>query len=77
MVSGYGEERQQQAVKVLSPLEDHILSTRIRRTESIERSQMETETDEITPVILQRQWNRGAQDYRSLVKEVLELWPTN
>lgn len=77
MVSGHGEERQQQAVKVLSPLDDHILNTRIRRTESIERSQMETETDEITPVILQRQWNRGAQDYRALVKEVLELWPTN
>lgn len=77
MVSGHGEERQQQAVKVLSPLEDHILNTRIRRTESIERSQMETETDEITPVILQRQWNRGAQDYRALVKEVLELWPIN
>lgn len=77
MVSGHGEERQQQAVKVLSPLEDHILNTRIRRTEAIERSQMETETEEITPVILQRQWNRGAQDYRSLVKEVLELWPTS
>lgn len=77
MITGHGEERQQQAVKVLSPLEDRILNTRIRRTESIEKSQMETDTDEITPVILQRQWNRGAQDYRALVKEVLELWPSN
>ncbi len=74
MVTGYGEERQQYAAKVLAPVQDRILKTRIRRTEAIERSQMENEALELTPVILQKQWNRGAQDYRSLVKEIAELW---
>jgi cellulose biosynthesis protein BcsQ len=74
MVTGYGEERQQYAAKVLAPVQDRILKTRIRRTESIERSQMETEDEELTPVILQKQWNRGAQDYRNLVKEITDLW---
>ena len=74
MVTGYGEERQQYASRVLEPVQERILRTRIRRTEAIERSQMETEAEELTPVILQKNWNRGAQDYRSLVKEISELW---
>jgi chromosome partitioning protein len=74
MVSGYGEERQQSASRVLAPVQSRILRTRIRRTEAIERSQMETEEEELRPIIMQKKWNKGAQDYRNLVKEVSELW---
>ena len=75
MVSGHGEERQQQAARILAPLQERILQTRIRRTEAIERSQMEGEQEEPTPVVMQKQWNRGRQDYQSLVKEILAVWP--
>jgi chromosome partitioning protein len=75
MVTGYGEERQLRAWRILEPLQDRILTTRVHRTEAIERSQMETDGEEqLTPVILQRQWNRGARDYRALVKEIESLW---
>lgn len=75
MVSGHGEERNQTATRILEPLRNRILQTQIRRTEAIERSQMEGEETDLTPVILQKGWNRGAQDYRNLVKEVMTLWP--
>lgn len=75
MVTGHGEERQQQASRVLSPLQDRILSTRIRRTEAIERSQMETDDEDLRPIIMQKGGARGASDYRALVKEIMELWP--
>lgn len=75
MVSGYAEDRNQTANKILAPLQDRILKTQIRRSEAIESSQMETEDAELTPVILKKNWNRGAQDYRNLVKELLDLWP--
>lgn len=75
MVTGHGEERQAAAWRILEPVQKQILQTRIRRTESIERSQMEQEDEELTPVVLQKKWNRGAGDYRNLVKEILELWP--
>jgi chromosome partitioning protein len=75
MVTGHGEERQATAQRILTPVKERILQTRIRRTEAIERSQMEQEDEEITPVIMQKRWNRGAGDYRNLVREVLELWP--
>lgn len=76
MVSGYGSERQQQAWKVLEPIQERILKTQIRRTEAIETSQMESEAEELAPVILRKKWNRGARDYRALVKEIVKLWPT-
>lgn len=75
MVSGQAEERNEAAAKMLRPISDRMLATRIRRTEAIERSQMR---DGAQPgaVILERQsWNRGARDYRKLVKEILEVWP--
>lgn len=75
MVSGQGGERNQTASRILAPFQDHILQTQIRRTEAIERSQMECDEMDLIPVILQKGWNRGAQDYRNLVKEVLTLWP--
>jgi chromosome partitioning protein len=75
MVSGHGEERQKTAARILEPLRERILETRIRRTEVIERSQMEGEDEELTPVVLQQKWNRGRRDYRQLVDEVLQLWP--
>jgi chromosome partitioning protein len=76
MVKGYGKERQAAAWRILAPISDHILSTQIRETEAIEKSQMSEDEDEIMAVVLQRQSsNRGAQDYRSLVKEVIERWP--
>ena len=75
-VSGVGEERQATAVKILTPIKSKILNTKIRKTEAIERSQMEGDDEEPpTPVILSKSWNVGARDYRALVKEVLELWP--
>ena len=76
MVSGHGEERQAHAVRILDPIKDRILQTKIPRAEAIEKSQMETEDDEpLTPVVLSKKWNRGSQAYKALVKEVLELWP--
>ena len=75
MVTGLGQERQEVASKILSPLAEKILKTRIHRTEAIEKSQMESDEENLLPVILQKNWNRGARDYRSLVREILELWP--
>lgn len=77
-VTGMAAARQQKAWKVLEALQDRILSTRIRRVEAIERSQFESQEEEdadITPVIMQKKWNKGAQDYRALVKEIKEIWP--
>lgn len=76
MVTGHGEERQAQAVRILEPIKDRILETRIPRTEAIERSQMEGEADEpLIPIVLSKTSNRGSQAYRALVKELLEKWP--
>lgn len=75
MVKGYGKERQAAAWKILAPLSDRILTTQIRETEAVEKSQM-SEEEELMAVVLQKgSSNRGAQDHRSLVKEVIELWP--
>lgn len=76
MVTGQGGERQAQAVRILEPIQDRILKTRIPRTEAIEKSQMEGDEDEpLVPVVLSKNWNRGSQAYRALVKEIAELWP--
>ena len=74
MVKGHGKERQAAAWKILEPIAERILKTQIRETEAIEKSQMSE--DEVMAVVLQRQSsNRGAQDYRSLVMEILDIWP--
>ncbi|MCY7391797.1 MAG: AAA family ATPase, partial [Leptolyngbyaceae cyanobacterium CAN_BIN12] len=39
-VSGYGEERNQAATRILEPIRDRVLKTQIRRNEAIEASQM-------------------------------------
>lgn len=76
MVSGHGEERQAQAVRILDPIKERILETKIPRTEAIERSQMEGESaDPLIPIVLSKTSNRGSQAYRALVKEVIERWP--
>ena len=76
MVKGYGKERQAAAWNILAPLSERILQTQIRETEAVEKSQMSEDEDEIMAVVLQKQsGNRGAQDYRALVKELVELWP--
>lgn len=75
MVTGHGEERQQQAERILSPLKDRILATKIRRTEAIEKSQMETDEENLKPIIMHKTWTRAAQDYRALVKEIASIWP--
>jgi chromosome partitioning protein len=78
-ISGKAEERQSRAVKILEPIKDRIFKTKIRKTEAIEKSQMEAEDaeheDELLPVVLSKKWNRGAQDYRALAREILQLWP--
>jgi chromosome partitioning protein len=76
MTHGYGEARQQAAWKLLAPLQEHILQTQIRRTESIERSQGLEEDAQIHAVILEKGGGgQGARDYRNLVREVSALWP--
>jgi len=76
MVTGHGEERQAQAARILDPIKDRILQTRIPRAEAIEKSQMEGEDDEpLTPVVLAKKWSRGQKAYRELVKEILDRWP--
>jgi chromosome partitioning protein len=76
MVKGHGKERQATAWRILMPITDRILASQIRETEAIEKSQMSEDEDEIMAVVLQRQSsNRGAQDYRNLVKEIVDLWP--
>lgn len=77
-VSGQAAARQQKAWKILEPVKDRILMTQIRRAEAIERSQLDSEGEEeadLAPVIMQKTWNKGARDYRALVKEIIELWP--
>ncbi len=74
-VTGHGEERQTQATKYLEGFADRILAAKIRHNEAIPRSQIETNEEDPIPVIMQKSYSRGAQDYRALVKEVLELWP--
>lgn len=75
MVGGHGEERQGRAWKILEPVQDRILTTRIHRNEAIERSQMEgSDGGGLLPVILQKDRSRGARDYRALVKEIESLW---
>ncbi len=76
MVSGHGEDRQAAAAKILEPISDHLLTTRIPRAEAIEKSQMEGDDEgPLTPVIMSKKWNRGMHAYRQLVKEIQELWP--
>jgi chromosome partitioning protein len=76
MIHRYGEERQQSAWKLLAPIQEHILQTQITRTEAIERSQSLEEDEKISAVVLEKaSSNKGARDYRSLVREVMELWP--
>ena len=75
MTGGIGEERQGRAWKILEPVQDRILVTRIHRNEAIERSQMEGDAQGgLLPVILQKDWSRGARDYRALVKEIEAIW---
>lgn len=75
MTGGTGEERQGRAWKILEPVQERILTTRIRRNEAIERSQMEGDSQGgLVPVVLQKDWSRGARDYRELVREVESLW---
>lgn len=75
MTGGVGEERQGRAWRILEPVQDRILTTRIRRNEAIERSQMEGDMQGgLVPVVLQKEWSRGARDYRELVREVESLW---
>ena len=74
-LTGHGEERQFHATKYLSGFADRILKSSIRHTETIPRSQIETEDEDPIPVILQKSYGRGAKDYRALVKEVLSIWP--
>lgn len=75
MVGGHGEERQGRAWKILEPVQGRILATRIHRNEAIERSQMEGEDGgELVPVVWQKDWSRGARDYRAMVKEIETLW---
>ncbi len=75
-VSGHGKDRQSTASRILDPIKERILRTRIRETEAIERSQMETDEEEPpSPVVLSKKWNVGKGDYRALVKEIRETWP--
>ncbi len=75
MTGGAGEERQSRAWKILESVQNRILATRIRRNEAIERSQMESDAQGgLTPVVLQKDWSRGARDYRELVREIESLW---
>lgn len=75
-ISGHGDERQATASRILAPLQGRIFGSKIRNTEAIVRSQIESDREEPpTPVVLSSVWNVGARDYRALVKEVLELWP--
>ncbi len=75
MLSGQAEQRNQRAWTLLEPIQHRLMETRIRRTEAIERSQMHGE-DRASAVVLERpSGNRGARDYRDLVREV-ERWAT-
>lgn len=76
MVKGYGKERQAAAWEILEPLQDRILETAIRETEAVEKSQMSEDETELMAVVLQKQsGNRGSQDYRALIRELVKLWP--
>jgi chromosome partitioning protein len=72
----YGDT-QLKAIKILEPVYDKILKTQIAENIAIGRSQMETLDQKPSPVILSDVRSQGAKDYRTLVKEILELWPPN
>lgn len=71
------EDTQLQAIKILEPVMDRILETQIAENVAIGRSQMETEEQKPSPVIKSETRSQGAKDYRTLVKEILEIWPPN
>lgn len=76
-VSGHGDERNKTAQKVLTAINDRILTTQIRNNEAIQKSQMESDDDQpISPVVLKKEWSKGARDYRQLVKEIQQVWPS-
>lgn len=74
-VKGHGQERQARARQELAPVEDRVLKSQIRETEAVEKSQEGGGDEEMVPLILQGGSNVAVKDYRSLVQEVLELWP--
>ena len=74
MLRGHGKARQEIAWQMLEPIKDRILVTRTHYTEAVEKSQMNEDSNQ--SIVLSRQsGNRGAQDYRNLVKEIGEIWP--
>lgn len=74
-VKGHGQERQARAREELAPVADRILKSQIRETEAVEKSQ-EGGDEEVVPLILQGGSNGAVKDYRALVQEVLEIWPS-
>ena len=74
MLRGHGKARQEIAWKMLEPVKERILVTRTHYTEAVEKSQMNEDSNECI-VLSKQSGNRGAQDYRKLVKEIGEIWP--
>ena len=64
-----------QAIRHLKPVHDRLLETQIAENIAVARSQMETERQKSSPVILSESKSKSAKDYRSLVKEIVEIWP--
>ncbi|MBS1807534.1 MAG: ParA family protein [Acidobacteria bacterium] len=68
--------RDRRTEQVLKPLRKQILQTKIRRTESVGRSHFEEGDSSAMPVIARPRgaYERGAAEYRALVKEIVQLW---
>jgi len=72
MVMAQATVTNEKVAQALQPLSDHLLTTRIARCEILNRAQTE---DEPKDVLAYAPHSRAAQDYQSLTREVLELWP--
>lgn len=74
MVMGQATVTNEQVRKILEPLGDKILESQIRRSEALNRAQIEESPKDIVGYDKN---SRGAKDYLALTEEVIRIWPTN
>lgn len=72
MVMGQATVTNEQVRKILEPLNEKVLDSRIHRNESLNRAQTEESPKDIVEYDKK---SRGAKDYLSLTEEVIRIWP--
>jgi chromosome partitioning protein len=72
MVMGQATVTNEQVRKILEPLNEKVLESRIHRNESLNRAQTEEPPKDIVEYDKK---SRGAKDYVALTEEVIRIWP--